>query len=69
MEIDGSNPKKLTNRAARSPHVSPDGKWVVYSHPNNIVLKIPIDGGDEVQLTDKPAGGGSHLPGRQADRL
>jgi eukaryotic-like serine/threonine-protein kinase len=56
MNLDGSNPKQLTQGAsAFYPNISPDGKWVVYAalsesgKPN--LWKMPIDGGEAVQLT------------------
>ncbi len=56
MNLDGSNQKQLTQGAsAFYPTISPDGKWVVYAaisesgKPN--LWKMPIDGGDAVQLT------------------
>jgi eukaryotic-like serine/threonine-protein kinase len=56
MNLDGSNQKQLTQGpSAFYPTISPDGKWVVYTalsesgKPN--IWKMPIDGGDAVQLT------------------
>jgi eukaryotic-like serine/threonine-protein kinase len=56
MNLDGSNPKQLTQGAsAFYPTITPDGKWVVYAvlsesgMPN--LWKMPIDGGEAVQLT------------------
>ncbi|MCA1602542.1 MAG: hypothetical protein LC776_13155 [Acidobacteria bacterium] len=55
MDADGSHPKQLTrggNDAA--PNFSPDGKWVIYSSVvTSDLRKVPIDGGDSVQLTDR----------------
>jgi serine/threonine protein kinase/Tol biopolymer transport system component len=57
---DGSNPKQLTFSDGNSyPSCSPDGKWVVYDNQANptvsvfTVWKVPIEGGQPVQLTDK----------------
>jgi eukaryotic-like serine/threonine-protein kinase len=57
---DGSDPKQLTFTDGNSyPSCSPDGKWVVYDNQANptvsvfTVWKVPIDGGQPVQLTDK----------------
>jgi eukaryotic-like serine/threonine-protein kinase len=60
MNLDGSNQKQLTNGSNDAlPQVSPDGKWVIYTGYNselNIRLwKVPMDGGDPVQLTDRTA--------------
>jgi len=59
---DGSEPKQLTFTDGNSwPSCSPDGKWVVYDNQANptvsvfTVWKVPIDGGQPVQLTDKYA--------------
>jgi serine/threonine protein kinase/Tol biopolymer transport system component len=57
MNIDGSNQRQLTTGSFDlNPVISPDGKWVLYvsvreKHPN--LYRIPIDGGEPVQLTDK----------------
>jgi len=59
MVTDGSNPKQLTNGTdERRPSCSPDGKWVVYASLGSWwnLWKVPIDGGDPIQLTDKPSG-------------
>jgi serine/threonine protein kinase/Tol biopolymer transport system component len=63
MNIDGTNPKQLSTGSVghNYPTCSPDGQWVVYtsSKPtDNIVYhfplwKIPIEGGEPVQLNDK----------------
>ncbi|HKQ50738.1 MAG TPA: protein kinase [Pyrinomonadaceae bacterium] len=57
MDANGANPKQLTNgNYDRNPAFSPDGKWIVYTsfgatNPN--LWRIPVDGGDPVQLNDK----------------
>jgi serine/threonine protein kinase/Tol biopolymer transport system component len=56
MNADGSNLKQLTQGAsAFYPTISPDGKWVIYAALNEVgkplLYKIPIDGGDPIQLT------------------
>jgi len=60
MDIEGGNPKQLTNGYLDySSSWSPDGKWLVYVHesPGKPTLrKVSIDGGNPVQLTDKDAG-------------
>jgi len=59
MQTDGSNPKQLTNGTdERRPNCSPDGRWVVYASLGSWwnLWKVPIDGGDAVQLTNKPSG-------------
>jgi serine/threonine protein kinase len=52
IDIDGSNPKQLTNGRGveLNPFCSPDGKWVFYSIGGGRYQKVPIDGGDPVQL-------------------
>ncbi|HEX8502559.1 MAG TPA: winged helix-turn-helix domain-containing protein [Pyrinomonadaceae bacterium] len=59
MDADGSNPVRLTSgRGENFPHVTPDGRWVVYATvggPDAAVWKVPIDGGEPVRLTGKPA--------------
>ncbi|PWT80512.1 MAG: hypothetical protein C5B44_05275 [Acidobacteria bacterium] len=59
-EIDGSNPVQLTNGNGEiSPLCSPTSPWVAYElwsrKPG--LWKVPIDGGDSVQIIDKPSGG------------
>lgn len=37
------------------PDISPDGKWVIYSswvNGDSMILRVPIEGGEPVQLTD-----------------
>jgi Tol biopolymer transport system component/DNA-binding winged helix-turn-helix (wHTH) protein len=59
MDSDGSNPVRLTSgRGENFPHVTPDGRWVIYATvggPDAAVWKVPIDGGEPVRLTGKPA--------------
>ena len=60
MDIDGSNPKQLTDRGGEGlPHCSPDGRWVVYQIANSneyTLWKVSIDGGSPIQLTDRDSG-------------
>jgi eukaryotic-like serine/threonine-protein kinase len=58
MGIDGSNAKQITQGEGEYfPTCSADGKWIVYTPFNGnskfSLWKIPIDGGDGVQLTDR----------------
>ena len=61
MEIDGSNPKQLTNVAsAQNAEITPDGRWVVYSGTEtglSNLWKVPIDGGSPIRLTDYTSSG------------
>jgi Tol biopolymer transport system component/DNA-binding winged helix-turn-helix (wHTH) protein len=57
MEKDGANIKTLTaGNSPDDPQCTPDGKWVVYAAPSppkwSVLWKIPIDGGDAIQLND-----------------
>jgi eukaryotic-like serine/threonine-protein kinase len=57
MEKDGANLKTLTaENSPDDPRCSPDGRWVVYAAPSpakwSVLWKIPIDGGDAIQLND-----------------
>ena len=56
---DGSDLKQLTFGDANSyPSCSMDGQWVYYDNQSGsktTVLKVPLDGGDPVQLTDEYA--------------
>jgi serine/threonine protein kinase/Tol biopolymer transport system component len=63
MDIDGNNPKQLTNdpnQSLASVDVSPDGKWVIYpkSREKKGIWKVPIEGGESVQLTDQSGNSG-----------
>jgi Serine/threonine protein kinase len=70
MNIDGSNPLQLTKGDGEvHPTVSPDGLWVVYSKggvdtPINekTVWKVPINGGDSVELSSIPSSGPAVSP-------
>ena len=56
INFDGSNLKQLTRSSdARWPHCAPDSKWVVFASLSNPtgLFKVPIEGGDPVQLTNK----------------
>ena len=57
MDVDGGNPKQLTRGAVRiHPQCSLDGKWVIYHSfvsGTQTLWRVPIDGGDATQLTDK----------------
>jgi TolB protein len=52
VDIDGTNPKQLTNGSGElNPVFSPDGQWVTYKswdsgHP--VAVKIPVDGGEPI---------------------
>jgi Tol biopolymer transport system component/DNA-binding winged helix-turn-helix (wHTH) protein len=56
MDVDGSNPKQLTNGQGEvTPTISPDGQWVAYSAydgTNQRIFKVSIDGGAPVQMTE-----------------
>jgi eukaryotic-like serine/threonine-protein kinase len=60
-DIDGANPKQLTNSPLESwdlgPDFSPDGKWVVYIKwgPEQGIWKVPIEGGNPVRLNNAEA--------------
>ncbi len=56
MNFDGSDQKQLTNGSGEhSPQFSPDGRWVVYRKVfgKATVWKMPADGGEPVQVSDK----------------
>jgi serine/threonine protein kinase len=58
MDSSGSNPKRLTTGNKEfGCAITPDGKWVVYSSVESLgkqtLWKVPIDGGDPIQLSDK----------------
>jgi len=59
MELDGSSLQKLTNGPGEwFPQITPDAKWLVYQslgtrEINRVLMKVPLNGGASVQLTDK----------------
>jgi Tol biopolymer transport system component len=57
MNLDGSDQKQLTSGEGgeQNPQFSPDGRWIVYrvSLGRPTVWKVPAEGGDPMQLTDK----------------
>jgi eukaryotic-like serine/threonine-protein kinase len=60
VDADGSNPVRLTFGTGENfPHVTPDGKWVVYAsygfQQPGMIWKVPLEGGEPVRLTDKPS--------------
>jgi TolB protein len=59
MNLDGSNPVKLTSGTTDSfPTVSPDSRWVIYTiyeAPKPTLWKVSIDGGTPVRVTDHVA--------------
>jgi Tol biopolymer transport system component/DNA-binding winged helix-turn-helix (wHTH) protein len=69
MNSDSSNPVQLTRGSGEKfPHCSPDGKWIVYNSVASdqhfyALWKIPIEGGEPVQLTDR----NTELPAISAD--
>jgi serine/threonine protein kinase/Tol biopolymer transport system component len=66
MNIDGSNPIRLTNGLADLyATISPDVKWVIYSAldgPKPALWKVSIDGGTPVRVTEHPGSGASFSP-------
>lgn len=68
MDIDGSNPVRLTDgKGENYPQCSPEGRWVYY-FPGSVGLnagslwKVPIDGGAPVLVTDETVGRSSVSP-------
>jgi Tol biopolymer transport system component/DNA-binding winged helix-turn-helix (wHTH) protein len=59
MNADGSNPVQLTKGSGEeTPSFSPDSKWIVYTalnHGKPAVLKVPVEGGEPVPLTEQTA--------------
>lgn len=57
MDKDGSNLKQLTRGGHdNNPQVTPDGRWIIYatwSVGKPTIWKVPVDGGDAVQVVDK----------------
>ena len=61
MDRDGGAPQALTtdNKGNNWPQFSPDSQWVFYHHTGKEgylnIWKVSINGGEPVQVTDKPA--------------
>jgi serine/threonine protein kinase len=59
MNIDGSNPVRLTSGLADSfPTLSPDSRWVIFTAIGDVkptLWKVSIDGGTPVQISDHVA--------------
>jgi Tol biopolymer transport system component/DNA-binding winged helix-turn-helix (wHTH) protein len=58
MDVNGGNLTKLTDGAGEAfPQFSPSGRWVVYQsgigNVTSTILRVPIEGGEPVQLTHK----------------
>ena len=65
MDIDGSNPRRLTTSPGRdaSPSFSPDGRWVVFESERGgryEVYAVPFEGGETYRITDAP--GDTYFP-------
>ena len=60
MDLNGGNPKQLTNGGNDfGTTLTLDSKWVIYSSDmsgNAGLMRVSIDGGNEVQLTEYTAG-------------
>lgn len=60
IDVDGSNPRQLTYGVGESqPQCSPTGQWVVFNSKSTEapLLKVPIDGGEPVQISENTSGG------------
>jgi eukaryotic-like serine/threonine-protein kinase len=59
-DADGSNGKKIINAdvEAGTSVCSPDGKWIFYT-TRDTIRRMPVDGGDAVELVKVPEGGNS----------
>jgi eukaryotic-like serine/threonine-protein kinase len=58
MDVSGGNLKQLTNGTGEgNPQMTPDGRSVVYLDlsSKSFLWKVSVDGGEPVQLTDKPS--------------
>ena len=57
IDIDGSNARQLTNGNGEwAPAFAPNGQWVFYISSGG-AGKVPVDGGDTIQVIDKASGG------------
>jgi len=64
MDMDGANPKKLTDKNDWNPTLSADGGWVVYeSCPDRCTIwKVALDGGQSQPITENNSGSPSISP-------
>jgi Tol biopolymer transport system component len=68
IDMNGTNLKQLTHGGFdNTPYCSPDGKWLVYTSSDPPVghqhlVKMPIEGGDPVSLTNTSSRGGIVSP-------
>jgi len=57
MDASGGKPTRLTNgKFDENAHCSPDGKFLVYStliNGRQVAMRVPMDGGQAVQLSDQ----------------
>jgi Tol biopolymer transport system component len=58
IDIDGSNPKQLTNQTSTKANFAPDGRTIAYISSANAhtISTVSIDGGEPRQLTRYDAG-------------
>jgi Tol biopolymer transport system component len=61
MNIDGSDPRRLTDFYGNVPKPMPDGRWVIFQTKGSI-WKMPIDGGEPARLTSERALGPAVSP-------
>ena len=59
-DADGSNGKKIIDADPQAgiSLCSPDGKWIFYTS-KVAIFRMPVDGGDAVELVKVPEGGNS----------
>jgi Tol biopolymer transport system component len=59
-DADGSNGKKIIDADSQAglSLCSPDGKWIFYT-TKDAIYRMPVDGGDAVELVKVPEGGNS----------
>ncbi len=59
-DVNGSGMQQLTGKGGESfPQITPDGKSVVFTasgEADKVLWKMPVDGGEAVQLTKSPTG-------------
>jgi Tol biopolymer transport system component len=58
VDIDGSNPKQLTNQTSTKANFAPDGRTIAYTSSDNshTISTLSIDGGEPRQLTKNNSG-------------
>jgi Tol biopolymer transport system component len=57
MNANGGNPRRLTSSiGSANPSWSTDGRWIYFNSIENVIQKVPAEGGSAVPLNSNPPG-------------